>query len=78
MKVEDEFRYFNYEELDKKIINFVIFEKSTREIAEKTGYSVGTIKVRLRALFKQHGVKTKAGLVREIFKKKLFLSLIKK
>jgi DNA-binding CsgD family transcriptional regulator len=70
--------YFNYEELDKEIINFVIFEKSNKEIAEKTGYSIGTIKFRLSILFKQHGVKTKAGLVREIFQKNLFLSLFKK
>jgi len=66
---------FNYEELDKEIINFVIYEKSNKEIAEKTGYSLGTIKMRLSVLFKAHGVKTKAGLVREIFKKNLFLSV---
>jgi len=69
---------FNYEDLDKEIINFVIYEKSNKEIAEKTGYSLGTIKLRLRILFKEHGVKTKAGLVREIFKKNLFLSIFKK
>lgn len=63
---------FNYEELDREIINFVIFEKSNKEIAEKTGYSVGTIKFRLGLLFKQLGVKTKAGLVREIFQRNLF------
>ena len=72
MKREEGFGYFNYEELDKEIINFVVFEKSNKEIAEKTGYSIGTIKVRLSVLYKQHGVKTKAGLVREIFKKNLF------
>lgn len=69
---------FNYEDIDKEIINFVIYEKSNKEIAKKTGYSLGTIKVRLRVLFKQHGVKTKAGLVREIFQKNLFLSLFNK
>lgn len=69
---------FNYEELDKEIINFVIYEKSNKEIAEKTGYSLGTIKLRLGILFRQHGVKTKAGLVREIFQKDLFLSIFKK
>lgn len=69
--------YFKYEELDKEIINSVIFEKSNKEIAEKTGYSIGTIKFRLGILFKQHGVKTKAGLVREIFQKNLFLSIFK-
>ena len=68
---------FNYEEIDKEIINSVIFEKSNKEIAQTTGYSLGTIKFRLAMIFKQHGVKTKAGLVREIFQKNLFLSLFK-
>ena len=67
---------FNYEELDKEIINFVIFEKSNKEIAEKTGYSIATIKLSRGILFKQHGVKTKAGLVRETFQKNLFCQLI--
>jgi len=70
--------FFNYEELDKEIINFVIYEKSNKEIAKQTGYSLGTIKFRLGILFKQHGVKTKAGLVREIFQRNLFLSIFKK
>jgi len=69
---------FKYEELDREIINFVIFEKSNKEIAKKTGYSIGTIKFRLGVLFKKHGVKTKAGLVREIFQKNLFFSIFKK
>lgn len=63
---------FKYEELDREIINSVVFEKSNKEIAEKTGYSIGTIKFRLGILFRQHGVKTKAGLVREVFQKKFF------
>jgi len=63
---------FRYEELDKEIVNSVIFEKSNKEIAEKTGYSIGMIKFRLGFLFRQYGVKTKAGLVREVFQKKYF------
>jgi len=59
---------FSLQELDKKIIHFVIYEKSNKEIAEKTGYSVGTIKFRLSILFKSYGVKTKVGLIREFFK----------
>jgi len=63
---------FKYQELDKEIVNSVIYEKSNKEIAEQTGYSVGTIKFRLGIIFKHYGVKTKAGLVREVFQKKLF------
>jgi len=65
-------RNFSYEELDREIINSVIFEKNNGEIAEKTGYSVGTIKFRLGAIFKLYNVKTKAGLVREVYKKQFF------
>ncbi len=68
---------FKYEELDNEIINFVIYEKSNKEIAQITGYSLGMIKFRLNALFKQYGVKTKAGLVREIFQKNIFLPFFK-
>ncbi len=63
---------FRYEELDREIINSVIFEKSNDEIAKKTGYSMGTIKFRLGIIFRQYKVKTKAGLVREVFKKQFF------
>jgi DNA-binding CsgD family transcriptional regulator len=63
---------FKYEELDREIINSVIHEKSNRQIAEKTGYSIGTIKFRLGLIFKCYGVKTKVGLVREIFQKRVF------
>ena len=67
-------RGFEYSELDKEILNGVIFEKNNREIAEKTGYSVGTIKFRLGLLFKRYGVRTKAGLVREVFQKSFLKS----
>ena len=76
MNIEESF--FSYEELDKEIINFVVFEKSNKEIAARTGYSLGTIKVRLAVLYKQYGVKTKAGRVREVFQNDIFLSIFKK
>jgi DNA-binding CsgD family transcriptional regulator len=55
-------------ELDKTLIGFVIQEKTNTEMAQKTGYSIGYIKRRLAYLFRLFGVKTKVGLVREIFK----------
>lgn len=67
-------RGFEYNELDKEIVNAVIFEKNNKEIADKTGYSLGTIKFRLGLLFKYYGVKTKAGLVREVFQKSFIQS----
>lgn len=56
------------DELDKILIDFVIQEKTNIEIAEKTGYSLGYIKRRLAQLFRLFKVKSKVGLVREIFK----------
>lgn len=70
--------FFKYEELDNEIINFVVFEKSNKEIAARTGYSLGTIKFRLKVLFKQYGVKTKAGLVREAFQNGIIFTVFKK
>lgn len=55
-------------DLDRKLIEFVIQEKTNPEMATKTGYSIGYIKRRLAYLFRLFGVKTKVGLVREVFK----------
>ncbi|OGI18065.1 MAG: hypothetical protein A2287_05120 [Candidatus Melainabacteria bacterium RIFOXYA12_FULL_32_12] len=56
------------DELDKKIVALTIQEKTNSEIADLTGFSSGYIKKRLAFLFKKYNVKTKVGLVREIFK----------
>ncbi|OGH96169.1 MAG: hypothetical protein A2104_09015 [Candidatus Melainabacteria bacterium GWF2_32_7] len=56
------------DDLDKTLIDFVIQEKTNTEMAEKTGYSVGYVKRRLAYLFRLFGVKSKVGLVREIYK----------
>ena len=56
------------DELDKSLIDFVFQEKTNTEMAEKTGYSVGYIKRRLTYLFRLFGVKSKVGLVREIYR----------
>lgn len=55
-------------DFDHSLIRFVIQEKTNTEMAEKTGYSVGQIKKRLKYIFRQFGVKTKVGLVREMLK----------
>jgi len=57
---------FAFTELDREIVDSVIREKTNREIAEATGYSLGTIKFRLGIIFRRYGVKTKVGLVREV------------
>ncbi|EKE02142.1 MAG: hypothetical protein ACD_20C00419G0005 [uncultured bacterium] len=56
------------DELDKSLIDFIFQEKTNTEMAEKTGYSVGYIKRRLTYLFRLFGVKSKVGLVREIYR----------
>lgn len=55
-------------EIDKKIIVFILEEKTNIEMAEEIGYSLGAIKKRLAYLFKIYNVKTKVGLVREYIK----------
>ena len=58
--------HVNYEEIDSRIIDLVIKEKTNKEIAEIIGYSTGLVKFRLLFLFRKYHVKTKAGLVREV------------
>jgi len=56
------------DDLDRMLIDFVVQEKTNAEMAQKTGYSVGCVKRRLTYLFKLFGVRSKVGLIREIFK----------
>jgi len=55
--------------MDRRIINYIISEKTNIEIAEELSFSEGNIKKRLGFLFKMYRVKSKVGLVREIFKR---------
>lgn len=56
------------DQIDKEIIICIFKEKTNQEIAQRTGYSMAYIKKRLNYLFRIYGVKSKVGLVREIFK----------
>jgi len=55
--------------VDRRIINYIISEKTNIEIAQELSFSEGNIKKRLGFLFKMYNVKSKVGLVREIFRR---------
>jgi len=57
-----------HQEIDRIIISSIFLEKSNTEIAQTVGYSVSFVKRRIAAIFRQYGVKSKVGLVREILK----------
>ena len=52
----------------KQILQLIIDELTTGQIAEQLGLSVPTIETHRRNLFKKMGVKSVAGLVREAMK----------
>ncbi len=52
----------------KEILQLIIDELTTGQIAERLGLSVPTIETHRRNLFKKMGVKSVAGLVREAMK----------
>ncbi len=52
----------------KEILQLIIDELTTGQIAEQLGLSVPTIETHRRNLFKKMGVKSVAGLVREAIK----------
>jgi DNA-binding NarL/FixJ family response regulator len=71
ISMDSERGVFQYEQLDRTIMEGIVKEKSNQQIADEVGYSLGTIKFRLGLIYKHLGVKTKAGLVREVFQKKI-------